>query len=400
MNETGIDLYSVRFWVFAGLAILVVTPLKTPAARRWALAAVNLGFLTLLLGNGVAIVALALLAAWLLLRVAFLGGWAGKTALVAIAAATLGLFLIHKLPGRAALFGLSAVNPLLAAIGFSYLALRLIDLTRAVYERRHATPSPVDCVNYLMPFHMLAAGPIQAYDDFTAQLPVPPPLTSSGALTAVELIASGLFKKYVIANYLDQLFLTGFEVVGPYFFIEMQLKFLWLYLDFSAYSDIALGIGQLMGVATPVNFNKPYLARNMIDFWERWHISLSQFIRRNVFLPLQLALMRRTGGKHPLLAASAAFSIAFVLCGLWHSIHPRWVAWGACHAGGLIACNFYKHVLMTRLGRKGVNRYLANRWIRAAAIVLTYEFNSLTFVIVTYPSRGLLQWNLWNLIYR
>ena len=84
----------------------------------------------------------------------------------------------------------------------------------------------------------------------------------------------------------------------------MQLNYLWLYLDFSAYSDIAVGVGRLMGVATPENFNRPYLARNMIDFWERWHISLSLFIRRNMFIPIQLALMRRTDGRRPLLVAS------------------------------------------------------------------------------------------------
>ncbi len=165
----------------------------------------------------------------------------------------------------------------------------------------------------------------------------------------------------------------------------MQLIYIWLYLDFSAYSDIAVGIGGLMGVATPENFNRPYLARNVIDFWERWHISLSQFIRRNVFIPIQLSFMRLTDGRAPLWIASFAFMVSFLLCGLWHSIGWTWAAWGLYQASGLIICNLYRHVLTKRLGRKGVNRYLANPWIRVFAIILTFEFAAAGVAIVTYP---------------
>ncbi len=102
---------------------------------------------------------------------------------------------------------------------------------------------------------------------------------------AFDRIASGLFKKYVLANLIKRLFLTDYRSAGLYVLLEVQLTFIWLYLDFSAYSDVAVGVGRLMGVATPENFNRPYLARNIIEFWERWHISLSQFIRRNIFIP-------------------------------------------------------------------------------------------------------------------
>jgi D-alanyl-lipoteichoic acid acyltransferase DltB (MBOAT superfamily) len=165
----------------------------------------------------------------------------------------------------------------------------------------------------------------------------------------------------------------------------MQLNYLWLYLDFSAYSDIAVGIGRLIGVPAPENFNRPYLARNMIEFWERWHISLSQFIRRNVFIPIQMTLMRRSEGEHPLLISSFAFTVAFLLCGLWHSIGWVWLAWGLFQAAGLIVCSLSRHVLIKRLGRKGYNRYLANPWIRLVAIAVTFEFAALAVAIVTYP---------------
>ncbi len=171
----------------------------------------------------------------------------------------------------------------------------------------------------------------------------------------------------------------------------MQLNYLWLYLDFSAYSDVAVGLGMLMGFATPENFNRPYLARNVIEYWERWHISLSQFIRRNLFIPIQLALLRRTEGRSPLMAASLAFTVSFLLCGLWHSISWPWLAWGACQSAGLVACNYYKYALQKRLGRKGVKEYLANRWIKLAAIALTFEFAAAVVAVATYP-YGEIRW--------
>jgi alginate O-acetyltransferase complex protein AlgI len=247
-------------------------------------------------------------------------------------------------------------------------------------------------MNYLLPFHMLAAGPIQSYDDFVDQPAVPPAPSAIRSLAAVERIAWGLFKKYIIANYIDRLFLTGFHARGAYFLLEVQLNFLWLYFDFSAYSDVAVGLGGLLGVATPENFNRPYLTRNVTEFWERWHISLSQFIRRHLFIPIQLALMRWTGGQSAHHVASVAIFASFVLCGLWHGITWPWLAWGIFQGAGLVVCVYYRHYLTKRLKRKGVNIYLANPWIRAAAIFLTFEFAAAAVAIATYPYQELHWW--------
>jgi D-alanyl-lipoteichoic acid acyltransferase DltB (MBOAT superfamily) len=234
---------------------------------------------------------------------------------------------------------------------------------------------------------MLAAGPIQAYDEFVSQPAVPPPLSTAESLSAMERIAAGVFKKYVLAQGLEKLFLTGLHASGPYFFLEVQLTYLWLFLDFSAYSDIAVGIGRLIGVATPENFNRPYLARNIIEFWERWHISLSLFIRRNIFIPLQMSLMRRLDTLSPLSIATFAYLVSFLFCGLWHQISWVWAAWGIYQATGLIICTYYRAALQNRLGRKGLNRYLEKRWIRVVATVVTFEFCAFGVAIVTFPFK-------------
>lgn len=96
-------------------------------------------------------------------------------------------------------------------------------------------------------------------------------------------------------------------------------------------------------------------------------------------------LTRWSDGKYPLLAASCAFSLAFVVCGLWHGLTWPWLAWGIVQSAGLIVCNLYRSKLMRQLGRKGVNRYLENPWIRIAAILLTFEFAAAAVAIATYP---------------
>lgn len=149
--------------------------------------------------------------------------------------------------------------------------------------------------------------------------------------------------------------------------------------------ESAIGIGGLLGIRTPENFNRPYLARNVVEFWERWHISLSHFVRRNVFTPIQLNLLRRSNSRAPLIASSIAFFVAFVLCGLWHGLALKFFLWGAFHAVGLIVTNLYREFLKRKLGSKGVKAYLQNRPVLWLARFITYEFVAFSLVILFIP---------------
>jgi D-alanyl-lipoteichoic acid acyltransferase DltB (MBOAT superfamily) len=381
-NAATIDLFSPQFWCTVALSCVVLIPLVGRSPRRLAFSLINLGFLWYYGRSDMAVLLVGLLLVYLLLCRVEAGKW--RVAWLGIGGgATLGLFLIHKVPGFSSYLGLLRWSPLLTMIGFSYLALRLVEVGRAVAEGRHRAPSLTSLIDYLLPFHMLAAGPIQSYDEFAAQADSPPALGPAAALRSIERIVMGMFKKFVLANALEAAFLTSFRARGPYFFLEVQLNYIWLFLDFSAYSDIAVGTGGLIGISTPENFNRPYLARSIIDFWERWHISLSQFIRRNLFIPIQLALVRRTGGRHPLLIATFAFAFSFLLCGLWHGIGLKWLAWGGYHAVGLIICNLFREYLLKTMGRKGLKRYLANPWIRVVAVLATFEFVAFSLVLLS-----------------
>jgi D-alanyl-lipoteichoic acid acyltransferase DltB (MBOAT superfamily) len=427
MDRATIDLYEPGFWCFLAVAVLVLVPVTSAGLRKWAWATINLAFLGMLLGlpdlphlgrllqqnefgeavvaaisSGLGLACTGVLISWAVLQTI---QWRrlGALPLVLSGLTVLGLFVIHKLRAetlydtdrlREALetIGLtgSRIQPLkavLVALGFSYVALRMVEVLRLTYEGGRPAPDLPSTINYLLPFHMLAAGPVQAYAEFADQPSVPPLLTASDALLGFERIAHGLFKKYVLATIVEDVFLTKFRAPFPYAGAEVMFFYLWLYLDFSAYSDITVGAGRLMGVATPENFNRPYVARNLIDFWDRWHISLSRFIYRNVFTPVQLFLLRRTGPQRALWCAAAAFSVSFLLCGLWHELNVRWVLWGACHAAGLIVVNGYRAWLQKRLNREQMTRYRANRAIRVAAVVLTQVFAAATLAIAVWP-RG------------
>jgi alginate O-acetyltransferase complex protein AlgI len=372
-----IELNRIDFWLLCIVAVVVLAPLTHCGLRKWVFAGLNWTFLALLLHSYALGVGAAVLVSYLLLKLVERWRWrwviAGLTGLLLVC-----LFAVHKLPGLASGLRLDAVAQILSIIGFSYASLRLCEVLRAVYEGRHPAPDALALSNYLLPFHMLAAGPVQAYDDFVQQPTVPKLKTPAEVLAGVERIAGGVFKKFVLALLLQKLFLTDLQASGMYFLLELQVLFIWIYLDFSAYSDIAVGIGTLMGVATPENFDRPLLARNLIDFWQRWHMSLSFFIRRNLFIPIQVFLMRRTDARWPLLCASAAVAVSFILCGLWHGLGFGFLAWGGMQAAGLVAVHVYDSWLRKRLGSKGLKAYRANPWIRRLAVCLTFEFEAVS----------------------
>lgn len=405
MSAASVDLFSSAFWLAAAAAWSLLTPLTRPAARQLALALVNVGFLLAL----IKLRTLGAIAGVVLLH-ALLKACAGAEpssgspatsaearrglrvsrlrrpllALRVIFAASLAVFCFHKLPlPVAGSKPLELLESLLGAIGFSYVLLRIIDVARSVHAGQQRAPSLLELFNYLLPFHMLAAGPIQSYDDYVAGASATPPAPSPvRVLRGVERVAFGMFKKYAVAYSIERLLLTSFMADGAYFVLEMHLYLLWFYIDFSAYSDVAVGLGQLLGVRTPENFNRPYLARNMIEFWERWHITLGEWIRRHLYVPIQLAWVRKTGGRRQLAISLVSVAAAFTISGAWHGLSLPFLIWGAMHGVGVMIATLYRQVLTRRLGKKGVKAYLGRRWIRVVATFITLEWVAASLVVV------------------
>jgi alginate O-acetyltransferase complex protein AlgI len=186
------------------------------------------------------------------------------------------------------------------------------------------------------------AGPIKRYTQFLPALEAGARKVSwDDVAEGLRRVGIGYAKKVMLADNLTlyiNLYQPQFEAIGLFqrwvVLAAIALRILW---DFSGYSDIAIGVARMMGIRLPENFDWPYLARNLQDFWQRWHISLSSWIRDYVYIPLG-------GNRHGLVRKTINGLIAFALCGLWHGPAWNFVAWGVYHGVGLALGSSYKGV--------------------------------------------------------
>ena len=257
-------------------------------------------------------------------------------------------FFIEQLLQLLGHFGLPQNLPLLEIVlpvGISFFTFQGISYVVDVY-RREVAPAPLlHVLLYKAFFPQLVAGPIVRAARFLPQLEHRPELSLADLAFAGVLIVSGLFKKLVVANYLA----TG--LVDPVFFDPSQFGRLDLmaalygyavqiYCDFSGYTDMAIGLALLLGFRFDANFNQPYRAQSLQDFWRRWHISLSEWLRDYLFKPLG-------GSRASALFTARNVAIVMLLGGLWHGAAWTFVIWGAIHGAGLIAERWLRPYLPT-----------------------------------------------------
>ena len=223
------------------------------------------------------------------------------------------------------------LNPIHLPIGISFFTFQAISYVIDVY--RDVTPSqknPISMALYIISFPQLIAGPIVRYHDIEKQIKSRS-ININDFAYGIERFLYGLGKKVLIANSValsaDKIF-----ALGPQ---DLTMGLAWLgivcysiqiYFDFSGYSDMAIGLGRMFGFRFMENFNYPYISQSMQEFWRRWHISLTTWIRDYVFLPI--ALKRRYWGKWGIVYA---LMITFSLIGLWHGASWNFIFWGMFH---------------------------------------------------------------------
>jgi alginate O-acetyltransferase complex protein AlgI len=350
-----LTLLDPRYWVLV-LATVLLVPLSLRVPRSTVFGALNLVALYVLLG-GSAAAFVALLAT---------GVWLGsKRRAVWPLLAGVALFLLYKLTmerGAVAFGSLTlsrrdgALFSLMAAVGFSYVFLRLWDLVVTVRQGRLPLLDPLSLAGYLCPFHMLSAGPIGSYTDHVAMnAQAAPPSDFDSLLGGVNDIATGFFYKFVVA---EGIRIFAFGLAGPMVsrgWSDTALLIVYVFFDFAGYSRVALAVGRLAGVPTPVNFSAPFASTSVTEFWTRWHMSLGAFVRRNLYLPAQLHLVRRFGVQWAYLATVASLALSFLFVGMWHRLSIRFLLWGA-GMGTLLAVEklLRDRVLMRWAGRPGL----------------------------------------------
>lgn len=219
---------------------------------------------------------------------------------------------------------------ILLPIGISFYTFESMSYTIDVY--RGEVPATRDFAKYLAfvsLFPHLVAGPIVRYRQLSDQLDaLPSRLVSDAIVRGLALFATGLFMKVAIADSLareiDPLWARASGLTAGAAWAAAAGYALQLYFDFAGYSTMAIGLGALLGLAIPVNFRAPYQALNPVDFWRRWHISLSTFLRDYLYFPL--GGNRRGEGR-----AAMNVMIVMTLGGLWHGASWTFVAWGLAH---------------------------------------------------------------------
>jgi D-alanyl-lipoteichoic acid acyltransferase DltB (MBOAT superfamily) len=236
--------------------------------------------------------------------------------------------------------GLGLPLPLAAIalpVGISFIVFQAISYTVDVRRRLIEPASTIDFGLYLSFFPHLVAGPIVRAREFIPQLAKPrdPGTVAVGA--AVSLIVVGLVKKVVIADYLartvvDPVFGVPQAYSAPDAVLAAYAYAVQIFCDFSGYTDIAIGLALLMGFVFPQNFDRPYRARTFREFWRRWHMTLSRFLRDFLYIPLG----GNRGGK---LRTARNLMITMVLGGLWHGAAWGFVLWGTIHGGALVVEN-------------------------------------------------------------
>ncbi|MBN8807088.1 MAG: MBOAT family protein [Sphingomonas sp.] len=288
-------------------------------------------------------------------------------------------FFVDQLAGTLTLLGFERDIPMLQVIlpiGISFFTFQGISYVVDVYRGRVPAARLLDILLLMSFFPHLVAGPIVRAADLVPQFQAKPKLDRSMVSMALLLIVWGLFKKAVVAStlavdFVDPVFADATSHSAIDLVIAAYGYAVQIYCDFSAYSDMAIGLAALFGYRFPRNFNQPYRARSLQDFWRRWHISLSQWLRDYLYIE---ALGGNRGGE---LKTYRNLMLTMLLGGLWHGANWTFVIWGGIHGGALAIERWWGE-------HKTARKPLSDR----ARLILTFHVVVLAWIFFRAPSFG------------
>jgi D-alanyl-lipoteichoic acid acyltransferase DltB (MBOAT superfamily) len=291
-------------------------------------------------------------------------------------------FLISSVNGLTSMH-IEAV-PILLPLGISFVTFIQIAFLVDVYRKRTDDLGFPKYALFVAYFPHLIAGPIIHHKEVMSQFTRERmrSISHNDVAIAVALIVIGLFKKVVVADTMAGFASPAFRFSAlgqPVTFIEAWASILaftfQIYFDFSGYSDIAIGLSRFFGVKLPVNFNSPYKSTSIIDFWRRWHITLSRFLRDYLYIPLG-------GNRSGLVRRYVNLMIVMLLGGLWHGASWLFVVWGGLHGFYLIVNHGFRYLMsLPRSAAFGLDRWLP----KVAALTV---FPAVVFAWVFFRSES------------
>jgi D-alanyl-lipoteichoic acid acyltransferase DltB (MBOAT superfamily) len=268
------------------------------------------------------------------------------------------------------------ISEIILPVGVSFFTFQSLSYTFDVYRKRiEPVRNVVDFGFYVSFFPQLVAGPIVRASEFIPQLYNEFHLSKREFSHALFLISKGLIKKIIISdfiatNFIDRVFdapsvYSGFENLMAVYGYGLQI-----YCDFSGYTDIAIGVALILGFRLPVNFNSPYKASSLTDFWKRWHISLSRWLKDYLYIPLG-------GNRKGRIRTNINLIITMLLGGLWHGADIRFIIWGFLHGIGLV----FNRIWNSIFGEKERAGFFG----RAVAVFITFNFVSFCWIFFRAP---------------
>ncbi len=272
----------------------------------------------------------------------------------------------------------------------------LIDVREGVIQPERSLPGYLAYITF---FPIVQMGPIERAKNFLPQLSKPFRLSGEDVSEGFMLIMSGAFKKMVIGDYVNihlvsQVFSMPDRHTGMENLAAILGYSLVIYCDFSGYTDMARGIARWMGFSIQLNFNFPYRSDSIGQFWRRWHISLSSWLRDYLFLPLAYRLSRLMKGEYLLhgkylrtdiVIFNIAALVTFTVCGLWHGIGWNFLIWGLMHGMALAIQRTWSYATRNFKKKRGQGFREINR---AAGVMLTFVFVSCSWVFFRMQSPG------------
>ena len=275
-------------------------------------------------------------------------------------------------------------------LGFSYLAFRLIHVLRDKQMARLPELSLPEFATYVVFFPSLAAGPIDRAERFAQDLRKEFALSQDETLIAGQRIFLGLFKKFVIADTLALIALNDAMAIQVrttgWMWIVVYAYAFQIYFDFSSYTDIAIGIARLVGIQLPENFAAPYTKPNLTQFWNSWHMTLTQWFRSYFFNPFN-RWMRGFKNIPAWVMILIGQVATMLLIGLWHGITINFIFWSLWHGLGLFLQNRWSDFVRRRYPNLGQNSRLQPA-LQISGILLTFHFVALgwVFFALSQPS--------------
>jgi D-alanyl-lipoteichoic acid acyltransferase DltB (MBOAT superfamily) len=270
-------------------------------------------------------------------------------------------------------------------IGISYLSFRLVHLAQEVRNDLVEMPTIWEYLSFAFFVPTLSIGPINPYSKFIGSMRAPS-RENTPLLRSLLRILVGFTKYIFLGSFVAQFTYAGLLRNGhPHGKMDLVIAIpayaVYLYLNFSGFCDMVIGASGLLQIEVMENFDRPFLSRNFQEFWSRWHITLSAWIRDLVFTPLSKSLMRKFGAKSANHAIAASIFISFIGVGIWHGKGLNFLIFGVSQGLGLVAVHYYTIWLKKYLGREKFAAYRKNKLIRFVATVMTFIYFSLTLFL-------------------